>query len=270
MKKPTPTPLTETPPMRDVTPGSEVKTATVAVLPLLAVFGAAKDTLAAQIRADMDCYDRMSRDAALIALRVGLRLIWIRDNQAHGTLQMFMAEHFADKGQRTLYRYITVADQFLTDAGLRDKATFKLTGKSLAAVAPICEVQLELFSDPEARLEGALKKLVKWLGDRGLAEIYREMEGRKSGHTMPPKHGKGGRPSTESITPEMYRLAAQEQAELLLRFYGGKSWRWLDDDELIELERLIEPFHSEVKKLIDERQEAATAVRPRTRKDRAA
>ena len=254
--------------MRDVTPGQEVKLATVASLQPLANFDENKASLAAQIRADMDSYERMSRDAALIALRVGLRLIWIRDNAPHGGLLTFMAEHFADKSQRTLYNYIRVADQFLTDAGLRDKATFKLTGKALAAVAPICEVQLELFSDPEARLEGALKKLVKWLGDRGLAEIYREMEAKK-GNSLPPRSGKGGRPAHDSITPAQRREAAVEWMQQLGMFHTSKAWEWLEDAEMAELDNLLDRFSGGVREILRARREAAEAKRPRNRKGEA-
>lgn len=243
-------------------------TDTVAVLPHVAVVALSPDEMASQIKADMESYDRMSRDAALIALRVGLRLIWIRDNEVYGSLKAFMAEHFRDMSERTLFRYIRLADSFLTDAGLRDRATFKLTGKALAAVAPICEVQLELFSDPQAVLEGALKKLVKWVGDRGLAQIYRELEAKKN-DSLPPRHGKGGRIADGAITPEMRRVAALEQAELLNVFLGGRAWEHLEDDELAQLDALLDQFACGVREILQARR-AATEARPmRTRKERA-
>jgi hypothetical protein len=245
------------------------KVATVASLPLVASLEVSAVDMAAQIRADMESYERMSRDAALIALRIGLRLIWIRDNEPHGSLLEFMRDHFADKGQRTLYRYIGLADSFLTDSGLRDRATFKLTGKALAAVAPICSVQLELFSDPQAALEGALKKVVKWVGERGLAQIYRELETKKN-DAMPPRHGKGGRIAEGSITPEMRRKAALEQAELVSVFFGGRSWEHLEDGELAVLDNLLDQFGAGVREILSARRAAGDAKTIRNRKARVA
>jgi len=249
---------------RDVTPGAEVKLATVASLQAVAVMPVTAVEMAAQIRADMDAYERMSRNAALIALRVGLRLIWLRDNEPHGTLLNFMAEHFADKSQRTLYNYIRISDQFLTDAGLRDKATFKLTGKALAAVAPICEVQLELFSDPEARLEGALKKLVKWVGERGLADIYKELESRKV-QSSPPKGGKRGGEIGGGITVEQRMEVAREQLGALQLMLEGGAFEFLDDEDLATLDRVADELHQRTGKLLRERR-AAEAAKPQPRR----
>ena len=211
--------------------------------------------MANQIQADMDRYERMSRDAALIALRVGLRLIWIRDNEPHGSLTQFTDTYFANRSRRTLFNYIRIADQFLTDAGLRDKATYKLTGKALDAVAPICAVQLELFSDPEAKLEGALKKLVKWVGDRGLADIYKEMESHKTPNT-PPKNPKIKADSGGGITVEQRMEVAREQLGALQLMLEAGAFEFLDDEDLATLDRTADALHQRTGELLAARRSA--------------
>ncbi len=257
--------------VRDVTPVASERSATVALVQHVALSATTSaGEMAAQIQADMDRYERMSREAALIALRVGLRLIWIRDNEAYGSLAQFTDQYFANKSRRTLFNYIRVADDFLNVTGLRDRKTHKLTGKALDAVAPVCAVQLELFSDPQATLEGALKKVVNWLGDRGLAQIYRELETRRS-ENMPPRSPgrpkKATGPEAEGITIAMRREVAQECLGQLVVFRQGESWQCLEDDDMAWLDRELDEFHAGVAALMAARK-AAEAAKPQPRRRR--
>jgi hypothetical protein len=130
--------------------------------------------LAQTIEADIVCGERYSRAAAFVALRVGVRLITVRDLGQHGDLQKFLSQHFKHRAERTLRNYIKVADVFLRDAGFKSTKTFKL--EDHAAVAPIFEEQLDFFLSPEKqKLDAAQKKLIKWVEGRGLNEILRDI-----------------------------------------------------------------------------------------------
>lgn len=224
--------------------------ATVAIVPQVATLGGTADEMATEIKADIERYERTSKEAAFIALRIGMRLIYIRDNDTFGSLAKFIDAHFSNKGRRTLTRYISIASQFLKDAGMLDKKTHLLTGKALEAAAPIVTEQLELFTDPQAKLEGAMKKLVKWVGTRGLADIYRDLEQRSARNTPPPggkslkNDFKGGAAttSTASTAPHASGLNmetliahAQEELETVQTIHQANAWQNLPDDDLNSL-----------------------------------
>lgn len=146
---------------------TRVSDAIVSVNPL------SEDSLAQAIHADIERFERTSREAAFSALRIGLGLIFVRDNGQRGSLMAFIRKHFSRAHhERTLMRYIVIAEQFARDAGLMEKKTQKLTNGE--ALAPIMETQLELFSDPKAKFDGAMKKLIKWVGQRGLTDLYNQ------------------------------------------------------------------------------------------------
>lgn len=128
--------------------------------------------MAEAIISDIARFDRLTKEAAFIALRVGLRLIYIRDTSKYGTLAKFMREHFkGQQSERTLFKYIAIAEAFAKDSGLLEKKTHKLTQGE--HIAPILDAQLELFTDPQAKLDGAMQKLVKWVAERGLTDLYK-------------------------------------------------------------------------------------------------
>lgn len=138
----------------------------------LAVNCLSEDSLAEAIHADIERFERTSREAAFSALRIGLGLIFVRDNGPRGALMAFIRKYFSKAhGERTLMRYIVIAEQFAKDAGLLERKTQKLTNGE--AISPIMSTQLELFADPKAKFEGAMKKLVKWVGHRGLSDLYK-------------------------------------------------------------------------------------------------
>lgn len=194
--------------------------------------------MAEAIKSDIAIYERTSREAAFIALRIGLRLIWIRDNEAFGSLTSFIKEHFdTAKSERTLFRYIAITGQFLQESGMFDKKTNKLTGKALEAATPIVTEQLELFTDPEAKLEGALKKLVKWVGDRGLAQIYKGLEATR--HSAPPKPTKASaakrleNQNDEALQLQLLAEHAEENAQELMNMALGEAWKALESERLL-------------------------------------
>lgn len=131
--------------------------------------------LAQAIEADITRFERTSKEAAFLALRIGIRLVWVRDNSQFGGLTKFLKQFDGRQSERTLKRYISVADRFLADAGLVEKRSRKLTNGD--AIAPILSTQLELFTDPTAKFDGAMQKLLKWVGDRGLSDLYKEAAG---------------------------------------------------------------------------------------------
>jgi hypothetical protein len=128
--------------------------------------------IAEAIKADIDRFERTTKEAAFCALRIGLSLMYIRDSGAYGALTKFIKTHFGKAhSERTLFRYIAIAEAFAKDTGLVEKKTHKLTNGQ--AIAPILETQLELFTDPAAQFDGAMKKLMAWVGERGLSDLYK-------------------------------------------------------------------------------------------------
>lgn len=232
--------------MKHATPtqAAGLNVATVATLQLVALND--HEALAQEIRQDLAEHERTSRQAAFLALRVGVRLVWLRDNAERGLLLHFMEAHFP-QSRRTLYNYIRIADAFIRDAGLCDRKTHKLTDGN--AVAPILQEQLELFTDPQAKLEGAVKKLVKWVGDRGLTDIYRQLEAR---HEAPGSGGKTGKPAMPAgdIIADMSakRSLAQHATSDLRAFFEGRAWQDLDREEQGALLALLEKFTTHLKK----------------------
>lgn len=247
--------------------------ATVAQVPQLALVGLdiSADQMAAEIKADIARYERTSREAAFIALRIGMRLIWIRDNNAYGSLAAFVAAKFGGKAERTLKRYIAIAGQFLKDAGMLDKKTHLLTGKALEMATPIVTEQLELFTDPQAKLEGAMKKLVKWVGSRGLADIYKDLEARKQRNTPPPggksaKNGFQGGAITryaggEDDEAAMYEakrdLAKEHHIPDIIAMRDGGAWMCLDEEDAAYLTNTLDHWLDLLKQHASDRQTAA-------------
>lgn len=211
--------------------------------------------MAAAIRADVAIFHRHSRLAAFLAIRIGLRLVWIRDNGAHGDIGRFIETELKDQSRSTLNNYMNVAHRFAVDSGLLDKRTHRLeNGK---AVAPILSEQLELFADPEAKFEGALKKVVKWVADRGLSEIYNTLKAEKKQRTAPPT-------GTKVNTSEADRRAqAEKDAKATLssfcQWYEGGMWKLLDDSDLDKLRALGAKFQIEAPAIVKGRNKGGLA-----------
>lgn len=221
--------------------------ATLAVMPQVAPLETSlqpstAEGLAESIKADIARYERTSREAAFIALRIGLRLVWVRDNQPYGTLAQFIGAHFENKAERTLRRYISCTDTFLQEAGMLDKKTHRLTGKAWSATAPIVEEQLDLFTDPAAKHDGAMKKLIKWVGERGLADIYKELEERRKEGRPPPKPTKDSAANRlanqqdEVLQAQLMQKHAAEQLAELETMLHGESWKVSPPEDLAHWE----------------------------------
>lgn len=170
--------------------------------------------LARAIEDDISRFERTSKEAAFLALRIGIRLAWVRDNKEYGGLGKFLKEFAGRQSERTLFRYIAVADRFLADAGLLEKRTHKLANGD--AVAPILATQLELFTDPTAKFEGAMAKLIKWVGDRGLSDLYKAAGYNRRGDDGQITAGKGRMKSAEELAQE-----AEDEIAHILNLLGG-------------------------------------------------
>jgi hypothetical protein len=184
--------------------------------------------LVRQIRADHEACERSTKLVAVSSLRNGIRLAWVRDHSPKKSALPFIAEHFPLWGKSTAYNYLRVADQFLLDAGLKDKRTFMLTDAS--KIEPILSTQLELFDSSEMKLEGAMKKLIKWIGDRGITQIYRDL----SSEAPEQKLTGGARTKTKKTARDLHKEALEALHDLLgLR--QGDWWQHLDQGEMATL-----------------------------------
>jgi hypothetical protein len=184
--------------------------------------------LARQIQEDHSACERSSQLLAVASVRNGIRLAWVRDNSAKKSALPFISEHFPHWSQRTCYNYIKIADVFLQDAGLKDKKTFKLTDAS--KIAPLLSTQLELFDTQEMKAEGAMKKLLKWIGDRGLSQIYRDLSGEAPDHKLT-----GGARTKAKKTARDLHKEALEALHDLLGLRQGDWWQHLDQGEMATL-----------------------------------
>ncbi|MES2598637.1 MAG: hypothetical protein V4662_25100 [Verrucomicrobiota bacterium] len=253
-------------------PAAPATSLAVTALPDISVMGMDEATMAAAIKDDIQRYERTSKEAAYVALRIGLRLIWIRDNEAYGSLTSFIKQNFGGaKSSATLYNYISTAGQFLKDAGMLDKTTHKLTGKALTAAAPIVTEQLELFTDPKAKLEGTMKKLVKWVGTRGLSEIYKDLAAKKKAASAPPPGGKSAKNNfaggavnktkkglhSSGVALELVIAHAEQELDTIGKAREAKAWESLDDAKLGEYSNLLLGWAEDIKTLLKERQSAA-------------
>jgi hypothetical protein len=184
--------------------------------------------LARQIQADHEACERSSRLLAVASLRNGIRLAWVRDHSPKKSALPFIEEYLPGLSQRTAYNYLKIADVFLQDAGLKDKKTFKLTDAS--KIAPLLSTQLELFDTQEMKAEGAMKKLLKWIGDRGLSQIYRDLSGEAPDHKLTG----GARTKTKKTARDLHKEALEALHDLLgLR--QGDWWQHLDQGEMATL-----------------------------------
>ena len=210
------------------------KLATVASLQLVANLELSDVELVKQIKADQAAFDSLSRSAAIIALRIGLRLVWVKNNGKHGALELFIRTHFDEHSRRTLGNYIKLADQFCTDAGFRDKKTFKLTDSS--KITPILHEQLELFTDPHAKLNAAVAKVVKWIGERGLTQIYRDLS--QEDARLPPVPD-GARKKTKKLPEQVAREEFTASLTELKGDFSDAKWKHLFEVDRLELERWL-------------------------------
>jgi hypothetical protein len=210
------------------------------------------DEMADAIRADVATFDRHTRLAAFVALRIGLRLLWIRDNGRHGDIGKFIAAHLKDVSRRSLNNYLNVAECFAVECKLVDRKTHLLSNGD--RVAPILNEQLELFADPKARFEGELQKVVKWVGDRGLSQIYRDIaSGADSDHgSTPQSRGKRTTPS-EADRRDADEQDARDFFARLKTHMAAEWYQWLDEQQLDELRAIGGTLLEQCPRLIKQR-----------------
>jgi len=200
-------------------------TATVAVL-------GPTQQIITDIRSDHALFERHSKMAAFLALRIGLRLVWVKNNDGYGSLTSFIKEHLSDLSNRTVYNYIRIADAFVTDSELRDKKTHKLTNSK--APKAILSVQLELFTDPKAKLDIHCKQLVEWVNGRGLTRIYRDLS-QDEEVSLPPVPQKGMK-KVKKTPEQIAREEFNDSLTALKRDFSDAKWTHLFERDRLELE----------------------------------
>jgi hypothetical protein len=194
------------------------------------------DQIISSIRADHALFESHSKTAAFLALRIGLRLVWVKDNGGHGSLDPFIKEHLPSISRASLTRYIRIADAFVTEQkGWRDKKTFKLLDDS--KIKPILDQQLELFTDPNATLDIHCKQLVKWVDNRGLTQIYRDL-GRED-DTGPPQGHQGDIKKKKKTAEQLNREAFTAALVDFKAPFAGKKWHALFEKDRIDFEKWI-------------------------------
>lgn len=200
------------------------------------------------LKQDIGLATRHATTAVYLALRIGLRLIFFRDNTPHGSLEPFLKKHF-EQSRRTLFNYIRVTDAFLEENKLRDRRSHLLTdGKR---IAPIIEQKLEVF-DAKGKKDAMITKVVKWIGGRGLTQIYRDLAEEEDSSLPPSRKGKKPKPK---------RNQREIDEEDLLNAYhtfkteweDSKAYQGLDDELLGEMDTFLALARRETTKLLKDR-----------------
>ena len=174
-------------------------------------------SLLAETKADFEELHRLTRMAAERALRIGTRLWCI--NQTKGALKTFIGQCKGTPGlsQPTLYRFMALAEGFLTEAGY-------ITGKRQLtdpdAVQPLMHEQLELWNSDR---EDAVGKAVAWINGRGMMEILRDM----SQEAAPKPFGGQLGTTSASVSPAQRRALATAAAGKM----ADDITAWLVTDE---------------------------------------
>lgn len=209
--------------------GSQLQIGNVANLSALGPL----DQVVKDIRSDHALFENHSKMAAFLALRIGLRLVWVKNNSGHGSLDPFIAEHFPAISRRSLTNYIRIADAFVSDSNLRDKKTHKLTDSK--APKAILELQLELFTDPKAKLDIHCKQLVEWVSGRGLTQIYRDLSQDEEA-ALPPTGHQGSVKKKKQTPEQIQREAFTASLIALKRDFSDAKWKHLFEKDRLDLE----------------------------------
>lgn len=185
------------------------------------------------------------------AVRIGIRLILMRESAKHGEfLEQVMTRLVESTGcaQRTLYRYIKVAENFITDAKLKT-ANHRL--KDTAQLKPLLNEQLEFIFNDSAKMaalpvEDILAKLKTWVLGRSLSQIYRDLAEDVERPLPPTPTPSGKLPDKRELQREAVRNA---WANFRKGFASG-NWQLLPIDELKELRADLKAKQTEIEKLL--------------------
>lgn len=207
--------------------------------------------LAVAIENDLRVYDASVRTAAFLAVRVGLRLVWVKHNGAHGDLGRFIESRFAKRSRSTLANYIRIADAFLAESKLLDRRHKLTNGET---VAPLLDAKLEIFvADGRQKLDKVQLTLVKWVDGRGINELLRDITSPDADEDDgPPGVAKGRkikRPSRREADAEDLR-ASWSSFESGIK---AGHYKYLEDEELVALEKLLAHGAKEVGAVIKQR-----------------
>ncbi len=216
----------------EVVKPDEAKSTTVVLFATPGVLNLSEADMVRDIRHDHEFCERNTRLVALVALRNGLRLCWIKYNAPHGSLEKFLKSHF-NKSRATMFNYIRMADEFCTEAKLRDKKTFKLTDPT--KIAPILTTQLDLFRDDANPLDQYAAAAVKWIGDRNLSKIYRDL-GRED-ESGPPQGHQGDAKKKKKTPEQVQREAFTSSLTDLKSDFATHKWHALFEKDRLDLEK---------------------------------
>lgn len=200
------------------------------------------------IRDEVVGFERYSRMSAFLAIRIGLRLLWVRDNMHHGALNEVITAMKPEVSRRSLTNYMNVAGRFLLEAKMLDKRTHQL--KDAEAIAPILSERLELVAGSDADLTGPIKKLIRWVGDRGLSALYKDLAAEN--HKPAPPTGRKAQ-QTEAQRREQAIRDAEAMLESLAQWHEGDTWQLLDDAKLDQLRALGSSFAQKAPAIVRKR-----------------
>lgn len=209
--------------------------------------GTAKD-IAAQIIRDHNALEFASRHIALFALRIGLRLVLLKSLGGHGSLEPFFKEHFSGEGKpsrRSLFNYIRMADQFVSDCGLRDGKTHKLTDG--AAIQPLVDAQPEALAHPGMQPTGIVAKAMQWIGGRGLTQIYTDLSAEEEVTLPAGGGGSGGKKPTKQTPEETAREAFKTGLDTFKTEFSEAKWKHLYERDSLALEKWLGEAYRRVK-----------------------
>jgi hypothetical protein len=204
-------------------------------------FGNASDQqLADAVNAQLGAASAALHKWGVIKAQTGIVLVMIRESRPHGEFGKFMDTHFSDKSRRTLRNWISAAERFCDEEGI------VLNAKAVKRLAPIAETQLELFADPEAKINGLAAKFAKWTRGKSLREMMKgepddDDEVKTKARTLPPSPNNAGRKKqqADAATAAADALAWKKS---LLELIATPLWQDLSKTDLHDVATRVTAF----------------------------
>jgi hypothetical protein len=180
-----------------------------------------------EIAVDQEACERHSKLAVYAAIRIGLRLVLLKQNSKHGDMAALLEEHLPNLSRASCYNYMRITEEFLKAAKLRHGKTQELNTTKLA---PLLKLPLAKFASEKS--PATAKPLMEWVGERGLTQIYRDLSSNEA--PTPPVPTKGGNKTHKPTLKELHDAALKELHDFLA-LRAGKWWKHLDQGEIATL-----------------------------------
>ena len=120
-------------------------------------------TIANQLKTEFEFYEKLEKDAAFRALRIGLLLLRVKDGLKHGEFEPWMNQNISEISRRHCFRFMKFARVFIEK---------KKLGQNEAYL--ICDAQPE-FKHQISGKPGKMQQLVfDFIGDKSQAELFDE------------------------------------------------------------------------------------------------